>query len=114
MNEKIIHTISLKPDEVLTINKKPKVNQPNYYKVGNGTMNKHKIQSINLIKETIHCSKPAQILIEWIIDGMVYDLKIDGITFIVKIVPETSASKQTLKKGYKESLVKVALTTEND
>lgn len=76
--------------------------KPNYYKVGNGTMNKHNIQSIDFIEELIECSKPAQTVVKWIKKGMTWDRYGDEIIFIVQVLPSSPADKQTLIKGFKE------------
>jgi hypothetical protein len=97
-----IASITLKKGEKLVLQENSKQQQPNYYRIGNGTMNKHKIQSIDLIQEIIDSTKPAQQLIAWIKDGMQWDPYTESVTFEVKVLPETSADKQTLKRGYKE------------
>jgi len=103
MSKQIITNIILNEDEILKKEKvRPKISLPNYYRIGNGTMNKHKIQSIDLIKELVNCSKPAQVVLLWIKDGMVWNPYEEQIDFVVKVVPETSASKRTLKSGFKE------------
>jgi len=102
MNTDILHTISLKSDEKLVIEKNIQLKQPNYYRIGNGTMNKHKIQSINLVRESNACTKPAQHVIDWIMEGMVFDPNTEKIKFVIKLIPDTNPGKQILKKGYKE------------
>lgn len=79
-----------------------KATKPNYFKVGNGTMNKHSIQSIDLINELINMSKPAQTVIGWIKDAMVWDTTTNSIAFIAYVNPKSAADKQILKKGFKE------------
>ena len=37
--------------------------QPNYYRIGNGTMNKHKIKSIDLLDEVMSMTKAEQLVI---------------------------------------------------
>ena len=76
--------------------------QPNFLKVGNGTMNKQKVKSIDLIDELINSSKSAQILIRDIKDGMDWDYELANYNFVVKIVKTTDAGRQALKRGYKE------------
>lgn len=97
----IIHQLSLKEDEVL-VKKKARKAEPNYYKVGNGTMNKHGIQSINLIQEIVKCSKPAQKVLAWVQEGMVWNSYDESISFIVKVCPESKEDKRTLIEGFKE------------
>ena len=80
----------------------PKIKQPNYYKIGNGTMNRDGIQAIDFIGEMIRMTKPAQTVIGWIKDGMVYETSTKGVQFVVKVIPDTNAGMQVLKKGFKE------------
>ena len=101
-DKQIITQLVLNEDEVLMKKKAPKVKEPNYVKVGNGTMNKYGIQSIDLIVEAMECSKPAQHVIKWIKKGMVWNPYESRIEFIVKINPESSAEKKILAKGFKE------------
>ena len=102
-DKEIIARINLNEGEKLVVAKdSPKLKEPNYYRIGNGTMNRHNIKSIDLIKELINCSKPAQTVIGWIKDGMVWNHYDNQIEFIVKVVPEHDAAKQVLKKGFKE------------
>ena len=105
MNENTIiyqHTLQLAENEELVKRKKHTTAIPNYYRVGNGTMNKHGIQSINLVKEVTQLTKPAQYLINWIMDGMVFDPTLNSIAFVVRVVPDTPADKQVVKKAYPE------------
>ena len=79
-----------------------KIKQPNYYKVGNGTMNRDGIQAIDFIDEMIKMTKPAQTVIGWIKDEMVWDTSTRSIAFVAKLIPESSAGKKVLLKGFKE------------
>lgn len=101
MSTEIIHQITLNKDETLQKVKKS-TKQPNYWMIGNGTMNKHRIKSINLIHEMVKCTRPAQLLLDWIISGMVYDPADEAVRFIVKVTGDTSTQKQYIKNGYKE------------
>ena len=99
----IIASVSLREGKKLVLaDDTPKAKEPNYYRIGNGTMNKYKIQAVDLITELIRCGKPAQTTLGWIKDGMVWNRYDERIDFIVKVVPEVDASKQVLKKGFKE------------
>lgn len=107
MEEKIIVThLVLNADETLKKVKVKKVVEPNYFRIGNGTMNKNGIQSIDLVRELVNMSKPAQTVLLWIKDGMVWNSYENRIEFIVRIKPETDAQKQMLKKGLKELFAK--------
>lgn len=107
MEEKIIVThLVLNADETLKKVKVKKVVEPNYFRIGNGTMNKNGIQSIDLVRELVNMSKPAQTVLLWIKDGMVWNSYENKIEFVVRIKPETDAQKQMLKKGLKELFAK--------
>lgn len=107
MEEKIIVThLVLNADETLKKVKVKKVVEPNYFRIGNGTMNKNGIQSIDLVRELVNMSKPAQTVLLWIKDGMVWNSYENRIEFVVRIKPETDAQKQMLKKGLKELFAK--------
>lgn len=107
MEEKVIVThLVLNADETLKKVKVKKVVEPNYFRIGNGTMNKNGIQSIDLVRELVNMSKPAQTVLLWIKDGMVWNSYENRIEFVVRIKPETDAQKQMLKKGLKELFAK--------
>lgn len=107
MEEKVIVThLVLNADETLKKVKVKKVVEPNYFRIGNGTMNKNGIQSIDLVRELVNMSKPAQTVLLWIKDGMVWNSYENKIEFVVRIKPETDAQKQMLKKGLKELFAK--------
>jgi hypothetical protein len=97
-----ITQIILKPNEELSINPKSIEVQPPFFKVGNGRTNKQGVSSMDLIDEMTKMSQPALKVIGWIKDGMVCDPFTESISFVVKIVPETSSDKRILKKGFKE------------
>lgn len=50
----------------------------------------------------VKCTRPAQLLLDWIISGMVYDPADEAVRFIVKVTGDTSTQKQYIKNGYKE------------
>jgi len=102
MNGKSIHQLSLNADEELLTRKRKRVKEPNYFRIGNGTVNKHNIRSIDLIVEIVKCSKPAQTVVMWIKDGMTWNPYDERIDFVVKVQPDTSAGKKVLAKGFKE------------
>ena len=74
---------------------------PNYYRIGNGTMNKYQVKSIDLIDVVIASSKAGQFLIQKIKAGMNWD---NSYHFVTKINSSslTSTEKQYLAIGYKE------------
>ena len=107
MEERAIVThLVLNADETLKKVKVKKVVEPNYFRIGNGTMNRSGIQSIDLVRELVNMSKPAQTVLLWIKDGMVWNRYESRIEFVVRIKPETDAQKQMLKKGLKELFAK--------
>lgn len=107
MEERVIVThLVLNADETLKKVKVKKVVEPNYFRIGNGTMNRSGIQSIDLVRELVNMSKPAQTVLLWIKDGMVWNSYENRIEFVVRIKPETDAQKQMLKKGLKELFAK--------
>jgi hypothetical protein len=95
----IIQTIVLEDNEVLVKKKVYNKAEPNYLRIGNGTMNKHKIQSIDLLTVGFNSSLAAQWLILKIKDGINWDNEYSP---VVKITPENNAEKQKLLRGYKE------------
>ena len=76
---------------------------PNFFRVGNGTMNKKKIQSINLLQEMANASKAAQYLLLGITNGIEYS---NDYHYVVKVIPTTETQKSYLKQGYKELVQK--------
>ena len=80
------------------INDKQK--RPNFLMAGNGKMNKHRIQSIDLLKELANSSKAGQYLILTIKDGIKFDNH--NYSPIVRVIGNTSTDKQYILNGYKE------------
>lgn len=80
-----------------------KVKKPNYFMIGNGTMNKHKIYGIDLLRELANSSKAAQFLLLMIKDGINYE---NGYNPVVKIVGETKYQQNQITEGYKELVAK--------
>lgn len=102
-DKNIITQVTLREGEKLVVEKDIGHKKgPNYYKIGNGTMNKHKIQARDFIDELIGLSKPAQRVIGWIKDGMTYDAYEDSVSFVVKVVPEAQSDKKMLQKALPE------------
>lgn len=78
--------------------KKPKI--PNYQRIGNGTMNKHSIKSIDLLREVVKLSKPAQNTILWLKDELAWDNQTGEVKIEMKNL--TNSQQQQFQKGYKE------------
>jgi hypothetical protein len=95
----IVQTIVLEDNEILVKKKAYDKTEPNYYRVGNGTMNKHKIQSIDLLTIGFNSSSDAQWLILKIKDSITWD---NDYNPVVKITPINNPEKQKLLRGYKE------------
>ena len=95
----IIHTLSLEDNEVLFKKKIKQVAEPNYNRIGNGTVNKHKITSIDLIDVVIEASGSGKWLIKKIKDGIGWDNSYDP---VVKITPANNPEKQHLVRGFAE------------
>ena len=96
--------LSIPEGKTLTLtDAKVRPKQPNYYRVGNGTMNKHNIQAIDFIDAVMDMTKPEQFLIKEIKQGFYYDRDLEGFTYITKIDSRllTSTQKQYIVLGYK-------------
>jgi hypothetical protein len=93
-----IHNIILEDNEILVKKKLVKAS-PNYFKVGNGTMNKHKIQSINLLEEAMNASKAGQWLLKQITAGIGH---LNDYSPVVEVKAVTAVDKVYLKKGFSE------------
>ena len=64
----------ISPGEQVTVEEKQKrATKPNYFMIGNGTMNKHRIYGIDLLRELANSTKAEQFLILAIKDGICYD-----------------------------------------
>jgi hypothetical protein len=96
-----ISQIYLGDDEELVKRKrKDKRIIPNFYMIGNGNMNKHKIQSIDLLDEAMSLSKAGQYVLRMIKDGISFD-NTDGEVYI-SMSDLTATNVTVFKKGYKE------------
>lgn len=67
--------------------------------VGDGTVNKDGLQSIDLLREMAKASKAEQYLLLAIINGVSYK---NGYNPVVKVIGDTSTHKQYIITGYKE------------
>lgn len=100
LNEgKIPVLVYINPGENVTVDEAPKlINKPNYLMVGNGTMNRHKIYGIDLLKEVANSNKAEQFLLLSIKDGITYD---NGYSPIVKVIGSTKYEQNMITEGYK-------------
>ena len=102
--DKIPVIMYISPGEQVTVEEKQKrATKPNYFMIGNGTMNKHKIYGIDLLRELASSTKAEQFLLLAIKDGICYG---NDYSPIVKVVPETETQRQYIKLGYKSLLAR--------
>lgn len=102
MNTDSILHITLEKDESLHKVKNKILKQPNYFKTGDGTMNKHHIKSVDLLKEMDNMTSNSRKFLLMIKDGMIFNTELNSRTFIVKVIGETNYQKKIIKEGYKE------------
>ena len=94
----------ISPGEQVTVEEKQKrATKPNYFMIGNGTMNKHRIYGIDLLRELASSTKAEQFLLLAIKDGICYG---NDYSPIVKVIPETETQRQYIKLGYKSLLAR--------
>lgn len=63
-------------------------------------MNKHSIKSIDLLREVVKLSKPAQNTILWLNDELAWDNQTGEVKIEMKNL--TNSQQQQFQKGYKE------------
>ena len=101
---KIPIVVYISPGEQVAVEEKQKrATKPNYFMIGNGTMNKHKIYGIDLLRELATSTKAEQFLLLAIKDGICYG---NDYSPIVKVIPETETQRQYIKLGYKSLLAR--------
>ena len=101
---KIPIVVYISPGEQVAVEEKQKrATKPNYFMIGNGTMNKHKIYGIDLLRELANSTKAEQFLLLAIKDGICYG---NDYSPIVKVIPETETQRQYIKLGYKSLLAR--------
>lgn len=94
--------IRLEDNEILVKQKEKQIRkEPNYIRLGNGTMNKHKIESIDLLTEQVTMSTAGRWLIALISRSINWQ---NDYNPVVKIVNKnlTPTEKDYLKDGFKE------------
>lgn len=99
-NGKVAVTVYINANETVSVNTKAK-HKPNYFMIGNGTMNKHKIYGIDLLQELADSSKAGQFLLLAIKNGINHD---NDYNHIVKISAKelSKYAQKLLIEGYKE------------
>lgn len=102
--EKVPVTVYVTPNETVTIERK-RGQKPSYLMVGNGTMNKHKIFAIDLLRELANASKAGQFLLLAIKDGITHANNYNPVVNIRKN-ELTKTQQQYLVVGYKELVEK--------
>ena len=90
-------------EQVMVEEKQKRATKPNYFMIGNGTMNKHRIYGIDLLRELANSTKAEQFLLLAIKDGICYG---NDYSPIVKVIPETETQRQYIKLGYKSLLAR--------
>ena len=93
-------TVYITKGETVSISKR-KTASPNYFKAGNGTMNKDKIQSIDLLRELAMASKAGQFILLAIKDGITYENNYSPVVTINRKTL-TATQQQYLTTGFKE------------
>ena len=102
--DKIPVVVYINPGEQVAVQEiQKKATKPNYFMIGNGTMNKHKIYGIDLLRELANSTKAEQFLLLAIKDGICYG---NDYSPIVKVIPETETQRQYIKLGYKSLLAR--------
>ena len=91
-------TILFDPEEVSIQRKQKRDKKPNYFMIGNGTMNKHRIQAIDLLEEVAKSTKAEQFLLLSIKDGICYG---NDYNPVVNVTGETKYQQNMITEGYK-------------
>lgn len=99
MNKHIVAHVELKDNEYLETKKRTYKKQPNYHRVGNGTMNKHGIESIDFIKSVMLMTKAEQLVIETISDLITWDTR-DGEVYVPLTRTFDKSKSKVFLKGF--------------
>lgn len=101
MSEKTANIlVSLAKGEYLETRKLKIKKQPNYYRVGNGTMNKHGIKSIDLVDEVMAMTKAEQLVISTIKDLIEWDSQTGEVHIALSKIL-TKSNVVVFHKGFK-------------
>ena len=99
--DKIPVVVYINPGEQVAVQEVQKrATKPNYFMIGNGTMNKHKVFAIDFLRELVNSSKAEQTLLLLIKDGISYE---NNYHHIVKLDRDTlsSTQQQYINTAYK-------------
>jgi hypothetical protein len=100
MSQSIVTQANLGADEYLETKVIKRKVQPNYYRIGNGTMNKHKIQSIDLLDKVMAMTKAEQLVITTIKNTYDWDNQNNEVFLqLSRILSESNCT--VFRKGYK-------------
>jgi hypothetical protein len=100
MSKSVVTQAVLGANEHLETKVVRSASQPNYYRIGNGTMNKHNIQSIDLLDEVMDMTKAEQLVISTIKGIYEWDNQ-DNEAYVAlsRILSKTNCV--VFRKGYK-------------
>ena len=102
--DKIPIVVYINPGEQVGVQEvQKKVNKPNYFMIGNGTMNRHKIYGIDLLRELANSTKAEQFLLLSIKDGIIFE---NGYSPIVKVTGSNKYEQNMITEGYKSLLTR--------
>ena len=96
----IITQVHLKEDEELVQYKKRRGIKPSFYMIGDGHMNKHTIQSIDLLDVAMDSNKAEQLVIRTIKNKLDY-LTVNGEVYISSSKEFTDTEARMFRKGFK-------------
>ena len=98
-NNEVQISVVLDGGEYLETRKVKFSKQANYYRVGNGSMNRHGIQAIDFLSEVMNMTKAEQLVITLIKDNIPWN-SADGETYL-PLTKLLDKSKETVfRKGY--------------
>ena len=92
--------VSLMDGEYLETRKRKATKQPNYYRIGNGTMNKHRIKSIDLLGEVMAMTKAEQLVIATVKELLPWDSQ-TGEVYIKSSELFTKSEAVVFRRGFK-------------
>lgn len=100
MSNSIVMQAQLDSNEYLETKVVKRASQPNYYRIGNGTMNKKGIQSIDLLDEVMSMTKAEQLVISTIKGTYEWDNQTNEVYLPLSRIL-TSSNCVVFRKGFK-------------